>query len=192
MQPHEINAENNFIMGWYPEDTAFCDVVLDYYNSKTPYRGFSSGGVNLEIKDSFDVVWGGDSDFTDFFINLQKCADAYINKYEYCNTQAAWAVLENVNIQKYLPQGGYHVWHCERTGSSSMTNTRHLVFMTYLNDVTDAGETEFFYQKAKIKPKKGLTLIWPADWMFIHRGVTSPTQEKTIITGWFNYTPPNL
>lgn len=192
MQPHEINAEDNFIMGWYPEDTSFCDVVLEYYNSKTPYRGTSSVGVNLEVKDSFDVVWGGDSDFTAFFVNLQKCADAYMNKYAHCNTQASWAILENVNIQKYLPQGGYHVWHCERTGSSNINNTRHLAFMTYLNDVTDAGETEFFYQKAKIKPKKGLTLIWPADWMFTHRGVTSPTQEKTIITGWFNFTPPEL
>jgi hypothetical protein len=192
MQPHEINAKDNFIMGWYFEDTAFCDVALEYYNSKTPCRGASSTGVNLEIKDSFDVVWGCDLGFTDFFVNLQKCADAYINKYAYCNTQVPWAVLEGVNIQKYLPQGGYHAWHCERTGCTNIINTRHLVFMTYLNDVTDAGETEFFYQKVKIKPKKGLTLIWPADWMFTHRGITSPTQEKTIITGWFNYTPPNL
>ena len=60
--------------------------------------------------------------------------------------------------------------------------------MTYLNDVTDAGETEFFYQKVKIKPKKGLTVIWPADWTFVHRGNITPTQDKYIITGWFNYT----
>jgi hypothetical protein len=64
--------------------------------------------------------------------------------------------------------------------------------MTYLNDVTDAGETEFFYQKIKMKPEKGLTLIWPADWTFTHRGIASPTQEKTIITGWFNFPLPTL
>jgi hypothetical protein len=66
--------------------------------------------------------------------------------------------------------------------------SRHLVFMTYLNDVTDGGETEFFYQKLKVKPEKGLTLIWGADWTFTHRGITSPTQTKYIVTGWFNYT----
>jgi hypothetical protein len=60
--------------------------------------------------------------------------------------------------------------------------------MTYLNDVTDSGETEFLHQQLKIKPEKGLTLIWPADWMFTHRGVASLTQEKYIATGWFNYT----
>ena len=29
-----------------------------------------------------------------------------------------------------------------------------------------------------------MTLIWPADWTFTHRGVPSPTQEKIITTGW--------
>jgi hypothetical protein len=28
--------------------------------------------------------------------------------------------------------------------------------MTYLNDVTDAGETEWYYQEKKIKPKNVL------------------------------------
>ena len=56
--------------------------------------------------------------------------------------------------------------------------------MTYLNDVTDAGGTEFCHQNLIVQPKKGLTLIWPADWTFTHRGVPSPTQEKIITTGW--------
>ena len=177
-------------MGWRFEDTSFCDMILDYYNSKTPYRGESSKGVDLSSKDSFDVICERDADFTVFFTNLQKCVESYIEKYKFCNTQCAWNILENVYIQRYLPQGGYHAWHCERSGVSNTNNTRHLVFMTYLNDVTDAGETEFFYQKIKIKPEKGLTLMWPADWTFTHRGIASPTQEKTIITGWFNFKLP--
>ena len=59
--------------------------------------------------------------------------------------------------------------------------------MTYLNDVTDDGETEFYYQKIKVKPQKGLTLIWPADWTHTHRGNTSKTQDKYIITGWYSF-----
>jgi hypothetical protein len=59
--------------------------------------------------------------------------------------------------------------------------------MTYLNDVTDQGETEFFHQQIKIKPQKGLTVIWPADWTYTHRGIPSPTQEKFIITGWLSF-----
>ncbi len=59
--------------------------------------------------------------------------------------------------------------------------------MTYLNDVEDGGGTEFYHQNLIVKPRKGKTLIWPADWTHTHRGVTSPTQEKYVITGWFNY-----
>ena len=59
--------------------------------------------------------------------------------------------------------------------------------MTYLNDIEDGGETEFLYQKIKVKPRKGLTLIWPVDWTHTHRGIVSPSQEKTIITGWYEF-----
>jgi hypothetical protein len=120
--------------------------------------------------------------------NLQSCVDKYIQKYPWCNKYASWNIIEPINIQYYSPNGGYHIWHTERTTSASPISGRHLVFMTYLNDVTDSGETEFLHQQLKIKPEKGLTLIWPADWMFTHRGVASLTQEKYIATGWFNYT----
>jgi hypothetical protein len=53
--------------------------------------------------------------------------------------------------------------------------------------VTDQGETEFYHQNIKIKPEKGLTIIWPADWTFTHRGLPSLTQEKFVVTGWFSY-----
>ena len=59
--------------------------------------------------------------------------------------------------------------------------------MTYLNDIEDGGETEFFYQKLKVKPQKGLTLIWPVDWTHTHRGVPSMTEEKIIATGWYYF-----
>jgi len=59
--------------------------------------------------------------------------------------------------------------------------------MTYLNDVYEEGGTEFLCQKLKVDARKGLTLIWPADWTHMHRGVVSRTEEKYIITGWFSF-----
>jgi hypothetical protein len=67
-----------------------------------------------------------------------------------------------------------------------MYQTRILVFMTYLNDVPDGG-TEFIYQNIISPAKKGLTLIWPAEFTHLHRGQISKTKEKYIVTGWFNY-----
>jgi hypothetical protein len=59
--------------------------------------------------------------------------------------------------------------------------------MTYLNTVTDEGQTEWFYQNLKIQPQKGLTVIWPVDWTHTHRGIASPTQTKYITTGWLGF-----
>jgi hypothetical protein len=88
------------------------------------------------------------------------------------------------NIQRYLPKEGFSSWHCER--ASLNYSNRILVWMVYLNDVTDRGETEFLYQHHFEEPKQGKLVIWPSDWMYTHRGIVSPTQTKYILTGWFN------
>ena len=111
----------------------------------------------------------------------------YKSKYIFCYEKGNnWQITENINIQKYKPSQAYHSWHKER--GSIRTCTRHLVFMTYLNDIKDGGETEFYYQKLKVKPEKGLTLIWGSDWTFTHRGLPAINEDKYIITGWYNYT----
>jgi len=43
-------------------------------------------------------------------------------------------------IQHYEPGEGFPSWHCER--ATHLTHQRALVFMTYLNDVEDGGETQ--------------------------------------------------
>lgn len=56
--------------------------------------------------------------------------------------------------------------------------------MTYLNDIEEGGETEFYWQNIKMKPKKGLTVLWPSDFTHRHRGLPCDV-EKWITTGWF-------
>ena len=81
---------------------------------------------------------------------------------------------------------------CERTNPCGDVGRRLLVFMTYLNDVEDGGETEFLYQNLKVKPEKGKTLIWPSEWTHTHRGLTSKSESKFIVTGWFEFDPDSL
>ena len=52
--------------------------------------------------------------------------------------------------------------------------------------------TRFYYQKLKVKPRKGLTLIWPVDWTHTHRGIVAPDEEKMILTGWFSFAQPQV
>ena len=148
--------------------------------------------VKKDIKDSTDLTISiGENELVDSYVNeLQVCLNEYKKDYKYANeSQSPYSIIEYINIQHYSPGQAFHDWHCERSGSSR--SLRHLVFMTYLNNVTDKGGTEFYYHNVCIEPKKGLTLIWPTDWTFTHRGVPSPTQEKYIITGWYSYVNRN-
>jgi len=65
------------------------------------------------------------------------------------------------NIQRYLPNEGFFGFHCER--ATLQHSNRVLVWMIYLNTLTDQGETEFYYQHHFEEPKQGKLLIWPSD-----------------------------
>jgi hypothetical protein len=188
-----------FIETDYLKNHEICDKLIATFNRSTEkiVGQTSIDGKPAEspqIKDSIDLSITDYSRYPEI-VEYIKCLDdsikKYIEKYSFCNWYSPWNIIESINIQHYKPGGGYKAWHTERTSSHPINSSRHLVFMTYLNDVTDAGETEFYYQNLKIQPRKGLTVIWPADWTHTHRGIPSMTQEKYIITGWLNYVSSN-
>ena len=191
MREHTINKLDNFIQGWYLNNNNICDKLIDYFvNSSHKCIGKTGYGVDKTIKDSTDVSVDVNMaiEYNNF---LQPVLEAYCKKYKWCNSYSTYTITEPPVLQHYKVNSAYHSWHTERTDSNPKRSTRHMVFMTYLNDVVDGGETEFYYQQIKVKPEKGLTLIWPTDWTFTHRGVPSPTQEKYIITGWYNFIEPS-
>jgi hypothetical protein len=188
---------NNFILQEYLQDISICDKLIDIHKlSDNKINGFVGVEPNIQvnpsIKLSTDVlVYPKDillnNVIKNYFDQLQNILEVYKKQYPMSDNYAPWEIKEGCNIQHYKPNEGYFVWHTERTATIVPNCNRHLVFMTYLNDVDDQGETEFYHQELKVKPRKGLTLIWPADWTHTHRGITSPTEEKYIITGWFNF-----
>ena len=93
--------------------------------------------------------------------------------------------FENFNIQKYEIGGHFNKMHCER--ASLQSTHRVFAWMTYLNDVEDGGETYFKHFNLRVKPSKGKTLIWPAEWTHAHRGEILNKGNKYIITGWMHF-----
>ena len=195
MKSHSINNLNNFIAGWTIDNTQLCDELIDYFekSDKKKTGKIGKGEIDKKRKNSTDLSMSPYPDDLDdapkeYLDVLLKVINEYKKLYFYCDKQKEeWGMREPFNIQRYFPNEGFYQWHCERGGLAKAD--RHLVFMTYLNDVVDGGETEWYYQKIKIKPEKGLTVIWPTDWTYTHRGLTSPIQTKYIATGWFNFFP---
>jgi hypothetical protein len=186
MREHQVNQLNNFIMGWYADDTSFVDELLTFHNNS---EDKTNGTFSPAVKDSTDVPILLHNP-TSYWKHLDECWQLYFKKYtgayKNCGLQMRQAAL----IQHYNVSGGFKSWHAERGEDNQDNATRHLVFMTYLNDVPDGG-TEFMYQNLKVKAEKGLTIIWPADWTFTHRSEISHTMEKWIITGWVNLKDKN-
>ncbi|HEU0259079.1 MAG TPA: 2OG-Fe(II) oxygenase, partial [Burkholderiales bacterium] len=150
--------------------------------------------VDPEKKDSFDVSVDlvpaellSEYGIERYYAELQRCLQLYVEQHPMLKQLGKFRVTESPAIQHYRPGGGFKMPHFERSGYA--TATRMLVWMTYLNDVTDGGGTHFVYQKHTFEAKKGRTLIWPSDFTHTHVGVVSPNQHKYIITGWMNFCP---
>ena len=118
---------------------------------------------------------------------VQKIEGQYRKKYPYINQMTKWGLMSPFNLQKYEPGYAYNPIHIEDGGPKDMKIQRILTFTTYLNDIEVDGETEFVTQRVKVKPKKGLTVIFPAQWTHPHRGIAAPNEVKYIATGWFSF-----
>ena len=192
MKSHAVNNKPYFISGWYINKNICNDLIKYFENSPDKAPGalglHGKFGVDTKAKSSTDVyihLTNQDPEILNYYTHLSKVVEAYKKKYKYSHfKQDKWGMTEGWNLQRYKPKEGYFVEHFER---NTFNSNRHLTFMTYLNDVKNGGETEFYYQKLKIKPEQGLTLIWGVDWTFTHKGITSPTETKYIATGWYSY-----
>ncbi|MBO2701132.1 2OG-Fe(II) oxygenase [Shewanella algae] len=95
-----------------------------------------------------------------------------------------------INLQRYQRDvGGYPHWHSEQFPQAGHNDALHRVvlYMFYLNDVAEGGETEFFYQQRKIAPKKGTMVIAPAGFTHSHRGNRPKSDDKYIATSWIMF-----
>ena len=108
----------------------------------------------------------------------------YSEDYPYFK-QAEHFTIYNTKLQKTAPGQGFHVWHYENANRSTMR--RVLVFILYLNDVEEGGETEFLYQNKRISPEKGTLVLFPAYVTHVHRGNPPLSNNKYIYTGWLEY-----
>lgn len=202
----EINTENqnrvvdftikNFVGVFKNAYTKeYCENVIKYYEEMV-LRGhgqtrFQSSKDEKTKKDDTQIfadeinyipLRSGSREFNELFWTQ------YYNVYE-----QEYSVLKDSSrhsnysfkIQKTNVGGGYHIWHYE-SGNPSYCN-RLLVWILYLNDVEEGGETEFLYQHMRIKPEMGTLVIFPAAFTHTHRGNPPISNEKYIVTGWTEF-----
>ena len=174
-----------------------CDGLIDFYNTSDQFQKHAGQISNRKAESN-------DKESTDLsipvnFVEFDKRLDAYFeclhqkfvsyfDKFE--QARLPCKISEVFNIQWYPKGGGYKIWHFERTNNKHAIR-RHLVWMTYLTDNPNGG-TEFYFQDLHVPSVKGKTLIWPAEWMYTHKGRVDNENEKMIVTGWMEFTPQGM
>ena len=194
--------------GFVPK--AFCDDLITFFNSweqgavernisrdLKPLNPFQENEGSMVGSEQFPKKELGRRDFSILIDSLDQTLNARINQYlqaclnHYCTEYGALTSVPltswNSKMQKTPEGGGYHVWHHEN-GSFNEGN-RDLVWMIYLNEDFEAGETEFLYQKRRIAPTTGTVLIWPGSFTHTHKGNLVLSGTKYVVTGWFYQQP---
>ena len=135
-----------------------------------------------EINFTWPNIQGYMDEFNHVFWN--ECYADYLGRFSVLANYDGHTVY-TYKVQKTLPGGGYHIWHSE-DGSKQMAQ-RVGVYILYLNDVEEGGETEFLYQTKRVSAKKGRLVIFPPNYPWAHRGNPPLSGEKYILTGWMEF-----
>lgn len=192
------------VIGIYPNafKKAECKTLMNKLEEAVKngesYQGMSGdGGVNTYKKSTdynilehdkhqlmSDIVM---SRFNHYLSNEYLENFPHIDKFYHhrlVNDKSSYPLLQ---IQKYdKGSGHYNAWHVEQEDLG--TSDRLFVFILYLNDVDEGGETGFLFKEGddffKVKPKTGTLIIHPASWPFIHKGYMPLSSDKYILTTW--------
>jgi len=172
----------------------YCNSVIEYYEnavsagfgytrkqvSDTPAQYIDDTAVfaHSEYTIKLDHSWDLVRHFSSIF--WRDCYSKYISQVPSVSNMTEQGIF-TYKIQKTLPGQGYHVWHHEVDGKSTCQRT--MAWMLYLNDVEEGGETEFLYQRCRIRPTAGTVVMWPGYYTHIHRGNPPLSGPKYIVTG---------
>jgi prolyl 4-hydroxylase len=191
---NNANINPNFIGSWNLEPLDICNEIVSYFelNVSKQKKGKTIGGLNQDIKKSVDINISPDEIklpknqvFNSYLDALFTCHKDYILQWPFLGSFLNRVEIGSFNIQRYQAGEHFQQIHSERTSIESLH--RIFAWMTYLNDVDDGGTTYFSHYDLEIKPRKGLTLIWPAEWTHAHKGNVLHSGSKYIITGWMDF-----
>jgi hypothetical protein len=199
MKRFNVEATNNhphFIGSWIIEPLSLCDDIIEFFegNKSLQKHGTTGSQVNRDVKNSMDISISPRDVKLATHISIQKyisclydCYTDYVTTWPFLKSMASQLDIGSFNIQRYLEGEHFQQVHSERMGL--INSHRLFAWMTYLNTVEDGGSTSFTHYGLEIKPKRGRTLIWPADWTHAHCGNIIKSGRKYVITGWLHFPP---
>ena len=163
----------------------FCAQMVQSFNQMTQFHIPNGRGHKRGLEGSawteLNISPLADAGFKGFFI---KQIDDYLAQY---NERLKLPLpvpnrprIEDIRIKRYRV-GGEERFEPHFDSMDDKAN-RFLVFLWYLNDVAEGGETEFVNFGIKVAPRTGRLLMFPPYWMFQHAGLPPLSDDKYIVS----------
>jgi prolyl 4-hydroxylase len=166
-------------------DPDFCARLLESFDQLARFHSRNGRGVMKQLQASawteLNLGKVANKSLQQFF---QEQAATFLTEY---NNNAPMAIpvplrprMEDLRIKRYIVEEGDRFE--PHFDALDYTCNRYMVFLWYLNDVADGGETEFCNLDLRIAARAGRLLMFPPYWMFQHAGLPPRSNDKYIIS----------
>ena len=170
----------------------FCAGMIRTFEEMAPLHVRHGRGQERGLEDSgwteLEISSRADPAFKGFFMaQITK----YLTEYNAGLPQTIaipdFHLYQELRIKRYrVGSGDGFQPHFDALGNQSH---RYLVFLWYLNDVAEGGETVFCDLDIKVAAKAGRLLVFPPYWMFQHAGLPPISNDKYIVSTYMLFPP---
>ncbi|HET7929783.1 MAG TPA: 2OG-Fe(II) oxygenase [Rhodanobacteraceae bacterium] len=166
-------------------DADFCRRMIESFDRLARFHARNDPGAMTALKQSawteLNVSKLADASFEEIF---REQAILHLAAY---NERVALTLpiptrnrFENLRIKRYSANTGDQFQ--PHFDSLDYSANRYMVFLWYLNDVAEGGETEFCDLGLRIEARQGRLLMFPPYWMFQHAGLPPRSNDKYMIS----------
>jgi hypothetical protein len=168
----------------------FCARLIAGFEQTTALQMRNGKGVREGLEQSawteLDVGRLADKAFMGFFLDqLERSLDRYNRDIGLGIPIPLRPRTDKLILKRYRPGGDERFQ--PHFDSIDAVSGRYLVFLWYLNDVAEGGETEFCDLGIKIAPRTGRLLMFPPYWMFQHAGRPPLSGDKYILSTYLMF-----
>lgn len=174
-------------------DRDFCDQLIAQFEALRGqwYRGGSAQSASLAESSwvELNISTIADDAFKGFFLaQIEKYLARYNDVLGLSRPVPLRVRYEDLRLKKYSNASGDKFQpHFDATDAHPL---RYLVFLWYLNDVAEGGETEFCDLDLRVQARAGRLLMFPPYWMYQHAGLPPKTHDKYILSTYLLFEPP--
>jgi len=165
-----------------------CQRMVESFNALSRFHRQNGEGVRGGLDDSrwteLDISALSDAGFRSMLLaNMHAHLARYVEAIGLTLPVPATQRTSEFIIKRYRPGGAERFQpHFDSLGEVS---NRYLVFLWYLNDVAEGGETAFVDLGVEVTPRAGRLLMFPPYWMFQHAGRAPVSNDKYILSTYF-------